>query len=158
MTQVQHTAFGLVELYTVGLGPSIQSVQIPLQRLPTFKQIDTPPNLVSCAVLQREHSIPSYRSLLKMLNKTGPKTEPWGTPLVISCQLDLMPFTTTLCTWPFSQFFIHRRVHPSKPWTASFSRRMLWGTVSKAQPFEKTVAELDEALVRVLYEAIFPCA
>jgi len=24
-----------------------------------------------------------------MLNKTGPKTEPWGTPLATGCQLDL---------------------------------------------------------------------
>jgi len=41
VTKVQDLAFGLVEPRTVGLGPSIQPVQIPLQDLPTLKQIDT---------------------------------------------------------------------------------------------------------------------
>jgi len=40
-----YLAFGLVEPHTVGLGPSIQSVQIPLQSLPTLKQINTPTQL-----------------------------------------------------------------------------------------------------------------
>ncbi|KAJ7401712.1 integral membrane protein dgcr2 idd [Pitangus sulphuratus] len=42
VTQVQGSAFGLVELHNVGLGPSIQPVQIPLQSLPTLHQINTP--------------------------------------------------------------------------------------------------------------------
>jgi len=42
VTEVQEPSFGLVEPHTVGLGPSIQSVQIALQSLPTLKQIDTP--------------------------------------------------------------------------------------------------------------------
>ena len=33
---------------------------------------------------------------------------------------------------PPSQFYTQRRVRPSKPWAASFSRRMLWERVSKA--------------------------
>jgi len=41
VTQVQDLALGLVEPHTIGLGPSIQPVQIPLQSLPTLKQIDT---------------------------------------------------------------------------------------------------------------------
>jgi len=45
VTTVQYLAFGLVEPHTVGLNPSIQPVQIPLQRLPTLKQIDTPTQL-----------------------------------------------------------------------------------------------------------------
>ncbi|KAF1664411.1 Ubiquitin-conjugating enzyme E2 J1, partial [Aptenodytes patagonicus] len=40
-----------------------------------------PPNLVSSANSLRVHSIPSSRSSIKILTKTGPKTEPWGTPL-----------------------------------------------------------------------------
>ncbi|KAK4811045.1 hypothetical protein QYF61_015749 [Mycteria americana] len=63
-----------------------------------------PHNLVSSANLLRVHSIPSSRSLIKILNKTGPKTEPWGTSLVTSRQLDLTPFTTTLWARPSSQF------------------------------------------------------
>ncbi|KAK4816395.1 hypothetical protein QYF61_016712 [Mycteria americana] len=42
-------------------------------------------------------------------------TEPWGTPLVTGCQLDLTPFTTTLWAQPSSQHFTQQRVHPSKP-------------------------------------------
>ncbi|GAB0181607.1 hypothetical protein GRJ2_000626000 [Grus japonensis] len=42
VTQVQDLALGLVESHTVGLGPSIQLVQIPLQSLPTLKEIDSP--------------------------------------------------------------------------------------------------------------------
>jgi len=65
-----------------------------------------PPSLMSFTNLLREHSIPLSRSLVKMLNQTGPKTEPWGTPLMNGRQPNLTPFTTTLCAWPFSQFFI----------------------------------------------------
>ncbi|KAK4832234.1 hypothetical protein QYF61_021148 [Mycteria americana] len=42
VTQVQDPALGLVKPHTIGLGPSIQPVQIPLQSLPTLKQINTP--------------------------------------------------------------------------------------------------------------------
>ncbi|KAK4817086.1 hypothetical protein QYF61_027917 [Mycteria americana] len=42
VTQVQDPTLGLVESYTTDLSPSIQPVQIPLQSLPTFKQINTP--------------------------------------------------------------------------------------------------------------------
>jgi len=106
VTEVEGPTLGLVEPHTVGLSPSIQSVQMPLQSLPTLKQINTPTQLVPSANLLREDSILSSRSLIKILNKTGPKTEPWGTPLVTSHQLDLTPFTTTLCAQPFSQFLI----------------------------------------------------
>ena len=48
----------------------------------------TPPSLVSSADLLRVHSNSSSRSLMKKLNKTGPSTDPWGTPLVTGLQLD----------------------------------------------------------------------
>ncbi|KAK4806164.1 hypothetical protein QYF61_001087 [Mycteria americana] len=37
VTQVQDLALGLVEPHTIGLGPSIQPVQVPLQSLPPLK-------------------------------------------------------------------------------------------------------------------------
>ncbi|KAK4813546.1 LOW QUALITY PROTEIN: hypothetical protein QYF61_009589 [Mycteria americana] len=43
--QVQDLALGLVEPHTIGLGPSMQPVQVPLQSLPTLKQIDVPAKL-----------------------------------------------------------------------------------------------------------------
>ncbi|KAK4832110.1 hypothetical protein QYF61_020737 [Mycteria americana] len=39
VTQVQDPALSLVESHTIGLSPSIQPVQVPLQSLPTLKQI-----------------------------------------------------------------------------------------------------------------------
>ncbi|KAK4817095.1 hypothetical protein QYF61_027926 [Mycteria americana] len=45
VTQVQDLALGLVEPHTVGLSPSIQPVQVPLQSLPTLRQINTPAQL-----------------------------------------------------------------------------------------------------------------
>ncbi|KAK4827707.1 LOW QUALITY PROTEIN: hypothetical protein QYF61_020985 [Mycteria americana] len=45
VTQVQDLALGLVEPHTIGPSPSIQPVQIPLQSLPTLKQINTPAQL-----------------------------------------------------------------------------------------------------------------
>ncbi|KAK4817504.1 hypothetical protein QYF61_016511 [Mycteria americana] len=45
VTQVQDLALGLVETHTVGLSPWIQPVQVPLQSLPTLKQINTPTQL-----------------------------------------------------------------------------------------------------------------
>jgi len=50
---VQDLAFGLVEPHTIGLSPSIQTVQIPLQSLPTLEQIHTPAQLgVICRVTE----------------------------------------------------------------------------------------------------------
>ncbi|KAK4811096.1 hypothetical protein QYF61_016382 [Mycteria americana] len=45
VTQVQDLALSLVEPHTIGPSPSIQPVQIPLQSLPTLKQINTPTQL-----------------------------------------------------------------------------------------------------------------
>ncbi|KAK4819236.1 hypothetical protein QYF61_027190 [Mycteria americana] len=42
VTQVQDPTLGLVEPHTIDVSPSIQPVQIPLQSLPTLKQINTP--------------------------------------------------------------------------------------------------------------------
>ncbi|KAK4814234.1 hypothetical protein QYF61_012730 [Mycteria americana] len=45
VTQVQDPALSLVEPHTIGLSPSIQPVQVPLQSLPTLKQINIPAQL-----------------------------------------------------------------------------------------------------------------
>jgi len=52
--------------------------------------------------------------IIKILKRTGPSTNPWGTPLVTGHQLDLTPFITTLWVWPFSQFFTQQRVYLSE--------------------------------------------
>ncbi|KAK4824605.1 hypothetical protein QYF61_016874 [Mycteria americana] len=45
VTQVQDPTLGLVKPHTIDVSPSIQPVQIPLQSLPTLKQINTPAQL-----------------------------------------------------------------------------------------------------------------
>ncbi|KAK4833022.1 LOW QUALITY PROTEIN: hypothetical protein QYF61_027404 [Mycteria americana] len=45
VAQVQDLALGLVKPHTIDLGPLIQPVQVPLQSLPTLKQINTPAQL-----------------------------------------------------------------------------------------------------------------
>lgn len=47
----------------------------------------TPPSLVSGANVLRAHSAPSSRSFMKMLNRIGPCTEPYGTLLVTGLQV-----------------------------------------------------------------------
>ncbi|KAK4818805.1 hypothetical protein QYF61_019734 [Mycteria americana] len=48
VAQVQDPALGLVATHTIGLSPSIQPGQVPLQSLPTLKQINTP---AQCGVI-----------------------------------------------------------------------------------------------------------
>lgn len=45
------------------------------------RESTTPPNLVSANFLMG-HSTPASKSLMKMLNRTGPRIELWGTSLV----------------------------------------------------------------------------
>ena len=56
---------------------------------------------------------------MKMLNRSGPSTEPWGTALVSGRQLHSAPLTTTLWARPSSQCFTQRSVQPSRAWAAS---------------------------------------
>jgi len=62
----------------------------------------TPPSSVSPANLLRVHSNSSSRLLTKKLNKTGPRTDPWGTPLVTSLQLLGHPHLQHGADLPFS--------------------------------------------------------
>ncbi|KAK4809529.1 hypothetical protein QYF61_015365 [Mycteria americana] len=92
-------------------------------------------NLIQLALAHR----PSLsRSLIKILNRTGPSTEPWGTPLVNGRHLDLTPFTTTLWAQPsssdlnlglastygistaLSQPASHNRAHDSIGWSSIY--------------------------------------
>ncbi|PKU44635.1 hypothetical protein llap_5071 [Limosa lapponica baueri] len=107
VTQVQDLALGFDEPHTIGLGPLIQPAQIPLQTLPTLKQINTPTQLGFICKLTEVHSILSSRSLIKMLKGTGPSTKPWRTPLMTGHQLDLTPFTTILWAQPPASFFFN---------------------------------------------------
>ncbi|KAJ7410590.1 hypothetical protein WISP_107392 [Willisornis vidua] len=95
VTQGKDPALGFVEHHTIGRGLPIQPVQILLQSLSTLQQFNTPTQFVVICKL-RVHSMPSTTLSIKKLNRTGLYTEPRGTPLVTSYQLDVTHFTTTL--------------------------------------------------------------
>jgi len=74
LTQVQDLALGLVEPHEVHTGPLLKLVQVPLDGIPS-----APLRLVSSADLLRVHSILLSRSQMKILNSTGPSTDPSDT-------------------------------------------------------------------------------
>ena len=85
---MQDLALGLVELLPTGLSSVIQPVQILLKVLPTPRQTDTSCQLgVICKLTEGTLS-----ALIHIINKDieedRPQYQPWGTPLVTSCQLD----------------------------------------------------------------------
>ncbi|PKU42313.1 hypothetical protein llap_7381 [Limosa lapponica baueri] len=69
---------------------------LSLESVPTLKQVNNPTQFgVTCKPTEGALD-PLIHIVDKDIKRTGPNTEPWGTPLVTSCQLDLTPFTTTL--------------------------------------------------------------
>ncbi|KAK4831748.1 hypothetical protein QYF61_018946 [Mycteria americana] len=82
VTQVQDLALGLVEPHTIGLGPSIQPIQIPLQSVSTLKQINTPAQFGVICKLTEGALDPLVQIIDKNIKQDWTQTEPWGTPLV----------------------------------------------------------------------------
>ncbi|KAK4821092.1 hypothetical protein QYF61_013420 [Mycteria americana] len=73
VTQVQDPALGLVEPHTIGLGPSIQPVQVPLQSLPPFKQINTPAQLAVVCKLTEGALDPFIQIIDKDIKQNWPQ-------------------------------------------------------------------------------------
>ncbi|GAB0204040.1 hypothetical protein GRJ2_002869600 [Grus japonensis] len=73
VTQVQDLALSLLEPHTVGLGPLIQTVQIPLQNLPTLKQINTPTQLGVICKLTEGALNPLIQIIDKDIKQTWPQ-------------------------------------------------------------------------------------
>src|SRR5215469_342041 len=55
------------------------------------------------------------KSLIYTINRMGPRTDPWGTPLVNSDQFEDSPFMITRCCLPFNQFLIQVKRFPLTP-------------------------------------------
>ncbi|KAK4816299.1 hypothetical protein QYF61_014597 [Mycteria americana] len=66
-------ALGFVEPHTTGLGPSIQPVQVPLQSLPTLKQINTPTQLGVICKLTESALDPLVRIIDKDIKQNWPQ-------------------------------------------------------------------------------------
>ena len=98
------------------LNPAIQPIEMSLQKfLPSGRETFRL-TLVFSTNLLMVHSIPLSKSSVRISNWADPSTYSWGTLLMTSCQLDLIPFTTTLSAQPSSQFFTQWRAQLSKPW------------------------------------------
>ncbi|GAB0208711.1 hypothetical protein GRJ2_003336800 [Grus japonensis] len=73
VAQVQDSALSIVEPHTVGLGSLIQPVQIPLQRLPTLKQINTIAQLGVVCKLTEGALNPLAQIIDKVVEENWPK-------------------------------------------------------------------------------------
>ena len=63
------------------------------------------------------------KSFINITNKSGPRTLPWGMPLVTSLHSDLCPLTTTHWCRPAKNALIQSRVLLHMPYDSSFTRR-----------------------------------
>ena len=61
------------------------------------------------------------RSFIKIKNRSGPKTDPWGTPLSTSNSSDSCPLITTFCFLFSKKAFIQLPTCPFIPCFSSFS-------------------------------------
>lgn len=76
-TKTQDSALGIAELHPIGLSLAVQPVQIPLQCIPTPRQIDTSCQLgVICKLNEG-----ALNSLVQDINKNTEQDRPWYQPL-----------------------------------------------------------------------------
>ncbi|KAK4824657.1 hypothetical protein QYF61_017030 [Mycteria americana] len=73
VAQVQDLALGLVKPHTTDLGPLIQPVQVPLQSLPTLKQINTPTQLGVVCKLTEDALDPFVQIIDKDVKQNWPQ-------------------------------------------------------------------------------------
>ncbi|KAK4818648.1 hypothetical protein QYF61_016619, partial [Mycteria americana] len=85
VAQVQDLALGLVKPHTIHLSPSIQPVQVPLQSLPTLKQINTPAQLGVICKLTEGALDPFIQIIDKDIKQNWPQHRALG---------------NTACDWP----------------------------------------------------------
>ena len=72
LLQVQNSAFHFAELHKVPVGPFLQPVHVPLKEQHSHLVYQLLP-AVLCASSLRVHSVPSARSIIKMLISIGSK-------------------------------------------------------------------------------------
>jgi len=64
-----------------------------------------------------------------MLKSSGPKMDPWGTPLITGLHLDMEPLTTALWLRPSNQFLIQHTVQLSNPSLSNLEIRLWCRTI-----------------------------
>ena len=75
LTHVQDLALGLVELHEVCMRPPLKPVKVPLDGIPSLQRVDCTTQL-GVSELAEDASIPLSMSPTKILNSTGPNTDP----------------------------------------------------------------------------------
>ncbi|KAK4815578.1 hypothetical protein QYF61_004095, partial [Mycteria americana] len=78
VAQLQDLALGLVEPHTIDLGPPIQPVQVPLQSLPTLKQINTPAQHGVVCKLTEGALDPFFQNIDKDIKQNWPQHRALG--------------------------------------------------------------------------------
>ena len=79
VTHVQDPALGLVEPHEVTTGPLLELVQVPLNGILSFWRVSCTTHVI-CKFA--EGALDPTTSLMKILNSTGPNTDPCGTQQV----------------------------------------------------------------------------
>src|SRR5215470_17168286 len=74
-----------------------------------------PPIFVSSANFEILLIMFVSKSLIYTIKRMGPRTDPWGTPLVTSDQFEDSQFMTTRCCLSFNQFLIQAKRFPLTP-------------------------------------------
>lgn len=108
-----------VELQEVPVGSFLQPQMVSLDGNMTPWHIRHSSQFTAHCKFSEGTLLPSSRSLMEMLNGTGPSIDPWDTPLVTALHLDGVLLFFTLWTQPFSQFSIHYPICSSSPYINS---------------------------------------
>ena len=74
-TQVQDLAFGFVEPHEVHMGPLLELVQVPLDGILSLRRVNRSTQFGAVCKLA-EGVLDPTMSLMKILNSTGPNTDP----------------------------------------------------------------------------------
>lgn len=91
----------------------------------------TPPSSVLSADLPST-LCPLIHTTVKMLNRTGLSTEPWGMLLAAGLQLGFLGLSTTLQVWPFSQFYAPHSLLIQPILHQLFYKNLMWDNVKIA--------------------------
>jgi len=104
--QVQDFAFPLVGLHEAPASSFLQPVEVPLDGNTSLQCVSHSSQncIISKLAEGKAYSVPSFRSLMKTLKRTGSSIDLWGTPLDIGLQLEFIPVITILGSRPFNQF------------------------------------------------------
>ena len=85
------------------------------------------------------NNIKIVNNIIKIINKMGPNTDPWSTPLMTMTKMDYIPFTVTNCFRSKGNCFIQENNLPLIPKRLSLWRRISWSTLSNASAKSKQI-------------------